>query len=413
MGLISILTVTLVIIFFAKRFPPIAPILYVALFVRILTIILGNYFITLPDTMGDAYWFEFQAYEWSLLGFPDVLYSYGGWDPTYQKDVSMSDFNSSFFISYIVAILYALTERSVVMAQSISLLFGTLSVLMSWILARKLWDNRTAMKVGWFVALFPSLILYSALVMREIYICFFLLVALNYIVNWSYTRSLKSFILVILNLIIASIFHGGMYVGLIIFLAIVFLQQTKYIWRRLLDGFITLKSLITFVLMVTLIGYIGTNNIVIPKIGAITDFDKLKKNIYKKNYVTHKGDAKYPDWVIARSETELIYKAPIRAMYFVFSPFPWQIKKASHLLGVLDSLLHIFLVYLIFLNRKAIWADPALRIIFLILLAYLLVYGIAVANFGTGIRHRAKFIVMFILLAAPLLPKFTFSRKKK
>jgi hypothetical protein len=100
-------------------------------------------------------------------------------------------------------------------------------------------------------------------------------------------------------------------------------------------------------------------------------------------------------------------------MYFVFSPFPWQIKKASHLLGVLDSLLHIFLVYLIFLNRKAIWADPALRIIFLILLAYLLVYGIAVANFGTGIRHRAKFIVMFILLAAPLLPKFTFSRKKK
>ena len=52
-------------------------------------------------------------------------------------------------------------------------------------------------------------------------------------------------------------------------------------------------------------------------------------------------------------------------------------------------------------------------IIFLMLLAYLVIYGVAIGNFGTGIRHRTKFIAMFILLAAPLLPKFTFSRKKK
>ena len=80
---------------------------------------------------------------------------------------------------------------------------------------------------------------------------------------------------------------------------------------------------------------------------------------------------------------------------------------------MIDSFIHIFLIYLIFQNRKAIWADPALRIIFLILLAYLLVYGVAVGNFGTGIRHRAKFVFIFILLAAPLLPKFTFYRKIK
>ena len=43
------------------------------------------------------------------------------------------------FVS-VIAILYALTERSVMLGQSISLLFGTLSVLMSWILAQKIWD---------------------------------------------------------------------------------------------------------------------------------------------------------------------------------------------------------------------------------------------------------------------------------
>ena len=109
----------------------------------------------------------------------------------------------------------------------------------------------------------------------------------------------------------------------------------------------------------------------------------------------------------------MIYKIPIKAMYFIFSPFPWDVKKSSHLIGMFDGFLHFFLVYLIFLNRKIIWADPALRIIFLMLLAYLVIYGVAIGNFGTGIRHRTKFIAMFILLAAPLLPKFTFSRKKK
>ena len=82
-------------------------------------------------------------------------------------------------------------------------------------------------------------------------------------------------------------------------------------------------------------------------------------------------------------------------------------------MGVLDGFLHILLVYYIFRNRKVIWADPALKIIISILIVYLFVYGIAVGNFGTGLRHRAKFIVMFILLAAPLLPKLSFSKKIK
>ena len=78
-----------------------------------------------------------------------------------------------------------------------------------------------------------------------------------------------------------------------------------------------------------------------------------------------------------------------------------------------DSFFYMFFIYLIFRNRKVVWADPILRIILLILFTYLVVYGISVANFGTGIRHRMKFVVMFILLAGPLLPKFNFSRKNK
>ena len=78
----------------------------------------------------------------------------------------------------------------------------------------------------------------------------------------------------------------------------------------------------------------------------------------------------------------------------------------------------MILFYLIFLNRKAIWKDTALKIILLILFFYFIIFGLGVGNFGSGLRHRSKFVIELILLAAPLIPKFVLFkeirfRKKK
>ena len=77
-----------------------------------------------------------------------------------------------------------------------------------------------------------------------------------------------------------------------------------------------------------------------------------------------------------------------------------------------DAFLYMILVYLIFRNRKVIWEDTALKIILLILISYFLIFGIGVSNFGTGLRHRSKFVIELIILAAPLIPRFIFLKKK-
>ena len=61
---------------------------------------------------------------------------------------------------------------------------------------------------------------------------------------------------------------------------------------------------------------------------------------------------------------------------------------------------------------KVIWNNSALRIILIILLFYFVAFSFGVGNFGTGIRHRSKFVIELILLAAPLIPKFVISSKK-
>ena len=126
-----------------------------------------------------------------------------------------------------------------------------------------------------------------------------------------------------------------------------------------------------------------------------------------------RGMAAWPKWTIANQPSELIYKTPVRAVYFLFSPFPWDLKSTNHLIGMLDAFLYMYLFYLILKNRKVIWKDPQLKLILVLLLAYIIVYAIGVGNFGTSIRHRSKFIIMIILLAAPYLKVFHFQGKTR
>ena len=123
--------------------------------------------------------------------------------------------------------------------------------------------------------------------------------------------------------------------------------------------------------------------------------------------------ASYPTWLNINNNYELLTKGIIKSFYFLYSPFIWDIKTNYHLIGLFDGMLYfIFTIYII-KNWYAIWANPITRIIVLLLITYIIVYGLGVGNFGTGIRHRSKFIVLLIVLAAPKINKFIFSTKKK
>ena len=59
------------------------------------------------------------------------------------------------------------------MMQSIGIVFGLGSVFLGWYISRKLWGNSVANRVGWVLAFFPSLVLYSVVTLREVYASFF------------------------------------------------------------------------------------------------------------------------------------------------------------------------------------------------------------------------------------------------
>jgi hypothetical protein len=157
-------------------------------------------------------------------------------------------------------------------------------------------------------------------------------------------------------------------------------------------------------------GFYLSNKIDVPYLGNFKDSTSVSILLEKTNFA-YKGDAYWPEWTKAKTPIELLYKAPVRSVYFIFSPFPWDIKKTEHLLGVFDGILYMYLFFLILRNIKIIWRDPVLRVILIILLTYIIAFGFGVGNFGTGLRHRSKFSVMLILLAGPLIKRLRFKKK--
>lgn len=416
LGFTAIFLVIIITILTAVRLPEAAKILYVALAVRITVMLLGHYVISLPDSGGDAS--SFEGYAYALL-FPGNTVQPDGYAyALHLPRVGFSEILASYpgpnsgFLIWVISLLYSFTDRSMLMAKSLSLFFGMGIVLLGWLLARKVWDDRSALKTGWILALFPTLILYSCLTVRESYITFFTVLALFGVVNWVKEGSFRSIIIALIGFIGATFFHGAMFLGAVGFLGVVGLNSLMQTFKGPINSAKYLKTLIINLFIVICFGYYVSGKIEVPKLGTFKDTIQIKRILKQTSHSTD-GNASYPKWLEIKTTSELIYKAPIRIAYFISSPFPWDVKKPSHLIGLLDALIYVFLTYLIIRNRKNIWSNKVLRMILFILVIYLVLFGISVGNFGTGIRHRSKFIVMFLLLAAPLLPKLDMYMKNK
>ena len=122
-GFVAIGLVCFITYFMALRWPDISKIIYIALIVRILVMLGGYYFFNLPDSQADALGFEWGAWNMSQSGFFGVFEYFTG--------------PSSFFYSWVMAIPYSLFGRSLLIIQSIGLLFGVGCVLLGWLLAKK------------------------------------------------------------------------------------------------------------------------------------------------------------------------------------------------------------------------------------------------------------------------------------
>jgi 4-amino-4-deoxy-L-arabinose transferase-like glycosyltransferase len=389
-GFLSISLVTLIVLFLSKRAPSISLILILAFLLRLLLLFVDSYIAPLPESSLDAATFERVGWNWSQDNFYTVFFRFPG------------EVEHGWILSWIISVLYNLFDRNILMIKSISLVFGMCSIYLSWTLLNEMWSERIAIRGTWLIAFFPTWSLYSVLPLREVYMHFLILYALIGIVRWTKNGKLVNLFKGICGLLLASLFHGALAVGLIVLIVFIFFKSLRSIVNQhILIKHYILNSIIILIIGIIVVMFLNSS-IVIPYIGS---FENMGLDLIINQFTnTSFGNTSYPDWIKPEGFIDLLIKTPVRVSYFLFSPFIWEVKQPIHIIGVFDGFIYLILLILILRGRKLFSKNRSALILICLLLTYTLVYSYGSGNSGTSVRHRAKLFPIIIVLAAPMIP---------
>jgi len=221
----------------------------------------------------------------------------------------------------------------------------------------------------WFYLLFPSMALYTALSLRETLILFFMILALVY------ARESKVFRSIICMIPIYLIKFQNFYiVGPIVLLYFIFNVANK--------GMSITKAFI--------IGVIGLTSLFAAAPIALPLVNRFRIAMF----VEDGGDRN--DIELISGAGDFVYQGLTSGFYFLSKPFPWE---ASSALQLIQSFENVFVLGILFLITRQAWKKSLDKLAFWLLFMALAmsVYGLVVSNYGTAVRYRYAFIVMYVL----------------
>lgn len=358
----------------------------IAFIIRLILLIIDQFWFNLPQSGLDTVRFERQAYEMTV---------YGDWS---FKDMIFS--GADFHILTSGYLIYSVFGRIPFLWGLLMVLMGTATVYNIHRGCYLITNNyKTANKSAWIAAFFPNFAVLSATLLREVPIHFFLSLSLVYLISYIKYKKIVSIIMFIIFGIIASIYHSGVFAIFLgfLFYAVVLNRNAKPIIK-----------LFTVLISVLALYYINVTGIGLNKFGGSFE-GALEGALEGGGGIYEDARTNYPSWLRLSGGITDIFLIPIRVISFLFTPFiPFLAKSGSHLIGVFDGILYFWLVRNIYINRKYFFKIETTKAIITIFLFFSLAFSFGASNFGTNIRHRAK-----VLPALLILPIITSKQRKK
>lgn len=354
----------------------------------------GMGLITLPESTADALAFQRYAEFWSGYDWPQLL----------------STFNpsNSYVYSWIGAILYKLLGVNPLVFHALNVFLGSLAVLLTYRLAREFMDTAAARTLCWLAALFPFAILYSAVLLREMAVIVPLMSGLLLTVRWVRTGALVHLAGAGGAFAVATLFHGGAAFALVGLALVCFRESFSSLVAMLVTFRVNPRLLLTGLLATALLAgsavHAVTGGMRLSSIGNAGErlSGGVDSVIATQAENRTSGGAAYPDFVARAGITESAWALPVRIAYFLFSPFPWDIRSPGHVLGIMSSVAFMAMMVSIVKSRTVIASDRGMQAVLIIVGLLVLVFSLGTYNVGTAIRHRNKFF--FALLALCVVP---------
>lgn len=351
---------------------------------RVTLVIVNLEFTTLPQGGGDALTFERKAWE----------HSQHGREPLEHYILSASE-----FIVLPGSYVYDVTGRAPYVLGLLMVALGVGVIYLTHLAALTLWGNeRVARMAAWAAALFPQLVLHSALFLREIPVSFCLAGAALCAIRYVRRDDILQVVWFTCWVAVGALFHSGVIFAIpALLLGMLFARPRRHGSRF---KFYLVNTAAAMLLAGTMYAANETG-FGLGKFGG--SLDEAMATFDEREARRTEGGAAFPEWMRVRGGTSDAWKVPIRYVALLFSPLiPFMVRSPEHLLGAVDAVLYLFLFWTLYRHWGQIKHNRSVVVLLVVMLVLFLVYALGVSNFGTAIRHRAKIVPLLLILAAGL-----------
>ena len=297
------------------------------------------------------------------------------------------------------SLMYRVTDQAPVVLGVLMAILGTSVISLSYRCALELWGNkRVARAVAWSVALFPQLVLHSALYLREIPVSFCLVAAALCAVRYVKHNQINQVVGYFFWIFFGALFHSGVMVAMPALMVGMWTVRPRG-GRGAVTFYITNTVAVLF--LAGILYMANASSVGMDKFGG--SLEQAAGTFEKQEMRDATGGAAYPAWLRVSGGFSDIWKVPFRLAALLYSPLvPFMIRSPGHLLGAVDAGLYLYLCRNIYMNWRSVKQNRSALVLLIVMLALYLLFSLGVSNFGTAIRHRAKMSPLLLVIAAGL-----------
>ena len=351
-----------------------------------------------PGANADAARFTRVAQEWSFLEWGDLLVRV--------------DATHSHFYALLGAIVHKVVGISNLVLPAFNFLFGHIVIIVGGLIVYQLFNKRAAVMAAYILALYPFAAFNSIIALREEVGIMFFMIGLLFFLRWVGGRSLLGIVPAFVFFGVAVTFHPGwigVFVGVAFYLTFLLLRSLLAMRHKNFSRLEGAHIVLAFVFLIGAMGLVGLNGgISLGKgIEVGTEAEgSIGDTIAGRFTREPSGGSAYPSFVATGNPYAQPWLIPARIVYFHFSPFPWDIRSPHHLLGLVSSSLYFFLTWRVYRGWHEITRKDECVAALFIFGALTLIFALGVTNVGTAIRHKTKFLALFVILAAASFDRF-------